>query len=130
MTGKPIPSAPEHDWPTTQTLTPVRRIFGDLRFHTDGELSALVFESDDTLWSIEDTGFLRKWNAATGQLLKSSYLSDVETLWFFSADARLLASASDDLSFWDVAEGRLVTSVPQPSWVTALTLNRSATLLA
>src|SRR5881227_2489369 len=129
MTGKPMPTAPEYDWPGTHTLAPVRRIFGDLRFHTDGELSALVFESDDTLWSVEDSGFLRKWNAAAGQLLQSAYLSDVETLWTFSGDARLLASASDDLSFWDVREGRLIKSVPQPSWVTALALNPNASLV-
>lgn len=130
MTGKSVRSAAEHDWPAAHTLTPVRRTFGDLRFHTDGELAALVFESDEALWSIEDTGYLRRWNAGTGQLLRSAYLSDVETLWSFSGDGRLLASASDDLSFWDVREAQLIKSVPQPSWVTALALNPAASLLA
>ena len=66
-----MPTAPEHDWPATAALSPVRRIFGDLRFHTDGELSALVFESNDTLWSIEDTGFLRMKGAGSSPLQRA-----------------------------------------------------------
>jgi WD40 repeat protein len=125
-----MPTAQEHDWPLTHARTPIQRVFGDLRFHTDGELAALAFASDEALWSVEDTGFLRKWHARTGQQQQATYLSDVETLWVFSADARLLASASDDVSFWDVAGGRLVKSVPQAAWVSALAFGPQAALLA
>ncbi len=95
------------------------RVFGDLRFRTDGDLLALEFAADGTLWSVEDPGLLRQWSE-TGQQLFSSSLSDLETMWAFSSDARLLASASDDLALWDVVSGRLLTAVSQPSWVTAL----------
>src|SRR5262249_51733387 len=32
----------------------------------------------------------------------------------------LLASGSDELALWDVPSGKLLTTVPQPSWVTAV----------
>src|ERR1700676_1792713 len=96
------------------------RLFGDFRFHTDGELQALAFSSDGTLWSVEESGVLRHWDIATGQQLAWTCLSDLETLWTFSRDARVALSASDDLSLWDVSSGQLLTSLPQPSWVTAV----------
>jgi WD40 repeat protein len=95
------------------------RIFGEARFHADGELLALAFQADGSLWSIEEPGLLRQWNAS-GQPCVSHFLSDLETLWTFSPDARLLGSASDELSLWEVASGQFLRSLAQPSWVTAL----------
>jgi WD40 repeat protein len=97
------------------------RVFGDVRFHPDTELLALVFAADGTLWSIEEPGDLRQWNEA-GQQLCHHYLSDLETVWAFGGDARLIASGNNDLSLWTVATGRLVETIGQPSWVTALAL--------
>src|SRR5438445_7074345 len=91
---------------------PITRVFGELRFHTDGEVSALAFSAGDTLWSVEEPGLLRRWNALTGQQLGVTYLSDIETAWKFSPDGRWLASASDELSLWDVAAGQLHKTLP------------------
>ena len=41
-----------------------------------------------------------------------------------------LASASDDLSVWDVATGELEASWPQPCWLTAVAFSPAADLLA
>jgi WD40 repeat protein len=98
------------------------RVFGDPRFHTDGDLLALAFGENATLWSLEDPGVLRQWDPVSGQQLQQHALSDLDTLWVFSPQARLLASASDDLSLWDVATGRLLTGIQQPSWVTAIAI--------
>jgi WD40 repeat protein len=106
--------------PAPEGLAAVIRVFGELRFHTDGDIAALAFAADGALYSVEESGVLRRWNTSTGQPSESQTLSDLETLWAFSGNGRLLASASDDLSLWDVASGRMLGDVAQPSWVTAL----------
>lgn len=108
--------------PTASFSAAVVRVFGDYRFHTDGELQALAFADDGTLWSLEEPGVLRQWDTASGRQTRWNYLSDLETLWEFGPDARVLASASDDLSLWDVALGEVTTVLAQPSWVTAVAL--------
>jgi WD40 repeat protein len=105
---------------TSFPASPVTQVFGDAHLHTDGELLAVTFGLDGTLWSVEDPGVLRRWNPATGEQRGWHALSELETLWAFSDDALILGSASNDLSFWDTASGQLLTTVPQPSWVTAL----------
>jgi WD40 repeat protein len=105
-------------------------VFGDQPFRTDGDLLALAFDPDGGLWSVEDPGLLRHWNAAQGQVLDWHLLSELEMTWAFSGDARLLASGSDDLSFWDVPRGRLLSMGELPSWVTALGFSRDGSLLA
>ena len=109
---------------TSAMLTPQaftnKQTFGEPRLHTDAEVLLVAFGKDGSLFSVEEFGILRKWNSVTGQQLGWCSLSDMETLWAFSADARLLASASDDLSIWDASSGRLLTAIPQTSWVTAL----------
>lgn len=98
----------------------VSRMFGEPRFHADGDLLALAFAADGSLWSVEDPGVLRQWDPASGRQLRRYGLSDLETLWAFSPEACWLASASDDLSLWDVASGQLRAGISQPSWVSAV----------
>jgi WD40 repeat protein len=94
--------------------------FGEPQWHTDGDLLQLAFAPDGSLWTVEDPGVLRRWDARTGQQREWHALSDLETLWCFSPDARVLASGSDDLTIWDTSSGQALTSVAQDSWVTAV----------
>jgi WD40 repeat protein len=105
----------------------VRR-FGEARFHTDGDVQALAFGADGSLWSVDEPGVLRQWNLS-GQEQAYIFLSDVETLWNFETKARWLASASDDLSLWEIPSGELRLSLAQPSWVTALAFAPDARFL-
>jgi WD40 repeat protein len=108
----------------------VSRVFDDRPFRTDGDVLALAFAADSTLWSVEDPGVLRRWDVRGRRQLAWHALSDLENLWAFSKDAAVLASASDDLSLWDVPTGQLEAVLPQPSWVTALALRGDASLVA
>jgi WD40 repeat protein len=109
---------------------PQTQVFGDPHLHIDGDMLALTFAPDGALWSVEEPGVLRHWDPAGGKQLEWRSLSDLETLWCFSQDARVLASASNDLSFWDVSGGLLLTAVHQPSWVTALAFHPDPAFLA
>jgi WD40 repeat protein len=120
----------KEQFPLSGSMPPVLRVFGDLCFHTDGDLQVLAFDPEGHLWSIEDLGVLRQWNPSTGQQLQWTLLSDLETLWAISPDTRLIASAADDLTFWDVASGKILDTMQQPSWVTAMAFGPSAKLLA
>ena len=64
--------------------------FGEPQFHSDGELLQLAFAADGALWTVEDPGILRSWDAQTGRQREWHALSDLETLWAFSHDARVL----------------------------------------
>ncbi len=101
----------------------VTRVFGEPRFHTDGDIAAVAFAADGTLYSIDEAGLLRHW-AADGRLLARHFLSDLETLWCFSPAANVLASGNDDLILWDVPTGQLLGRIEQPedqqAWITAL----------
>jgi WD40 repeat protein len=97
----------------------VGRSFGEPRFHTDGDVCAVAFAADGTVWSVDEAGLLRHW-AADGKPLSRAFLSDLETLWAFSPAADLLASGNDDLLLWDTNEGQLLARIPQPTWVTAI----------
>lgn len=117
---------------TSTTLpagSPRSRVFGEPQLHTDGDLLVLHFGPDGSLWSVEEPGVVRKWNVK-GQLLETHNLSDFETLWAFSRDARVLASGSDDLTLWDGSSGHVLTALPQESWVTALAINTDPMYLA
>jgi WD40 repeat protein len=97
----------------------VVRTYGEPRFHTDSELAALGYAPDGTLWSVEEAGWLRRWSSS-GEQLHRSLLNDLETLWAFSPDAALVASASDDLALWTCADGAQAAVIQQLSWVTAI----------
>jgi WD40 repeat protein len=104
-------------------------VYGDPQLHTDGDVLGLVFATDGTLWSVEEPGVVRGWDAVSGRQRAWHALSDLETLWCFSSDGRVLGSGSAELSLWDVA-GSLLTALPQPSWVTALAFHPDPTFLA
>src|SRR5216683_2267431 len=120
----------KEQFPLSGSMPPVLRVFGDLCFHTDGDLQVLAFGPEGHLWSIEDLGVLRKWNPSTGQQLRWTFLSDLETLWAISPDCRLIASAAADLTLWDMASGKILDTMQQPSWVTAIAFGPSDKLLA
>jgi WD40 repeat protein len=109
---------------------PQVQVFGEPQLHTDGELLALAFAPDGSLWSVEEPGVLRHWNAANGRQIDWQALSDIETLWCFSPDGRLLASANDDLSLWDTAGGQVLATIRQDVWITALAFSADGALLA
>jgi WD40 repeat protein len=106
------------------------RVFGDPQLHADGDLLALAFAADGSLWSAEEPGVARLWDVFTGRQLAHQHLSDFETLWAFHAGGRLLAGAGDDLAVWDAGTGRLLAGLPQPSWVTALAFAGDSGLIA
>ena len=107
----------------------IHRVFGDPRFHTEGDVAALAFAADSTLWSIDEAGLLQHWSI-DGKLLARHFLSDIETLWCFGPGAAVLASGNDDLILWDVATGTLTSRVEQESWVTALAFSPDGRTLA
>ncbi|AMV27973.1 WD domain, G-beta repeat [Gemmata sp. SH-PL17] len=108
----------------------VKRVFGEPRFHTDGDIAAIAFSADGSLFSIDEAGVLRHW-AQDGTQLARHFLSDLETLWCFSAGAKVLASGNDDLLLWDVKTGQLLRRIEQPSeqqsWVTAIAFSADGT---
>jgi WD40 repeat protein len=120
-------SAEQHV-PLLGALPQVVRVFGDLRLHTDGDLQLLAFDSQGRLWSIEDPGVLREWNPTTGNQLRATFLSDLETLWAINPNAGLVASAADDVSLWETSSGKVLDTIPQSSWVTAVAFGPQAKL--
>lgn len=114
---------------STLTSTPAATVFGEAHLRTDGDLLLVAFGPDGSLWSIEASGLLRHWTAA-GQPLSSVALSDLETEWAFSKDARVLASASKDLGLWDTATGRELSAVPQETWISAIAFNADSAFVA
>jgi WD40 repeat protein len=115
--------------PADQPASPVVRVFGARPFQTDGDVLALAFAADGTLWSVEDPGVLRHWGP-DGQQRDWRALNDVALLWEFSRGAGLLAWATDEIGLWDVAAGEARAVLPQTTWVTALAFRPDAGLLA
>jgi WD40 repeat protein len=117
--------------PTMMSSTaPANATFGESRFHTDSEVLAVSFGRDGLLYSMEESGFLRQWQPESREQIKATLLSDLETLWAFNSDCQVLASASDDLTVWDTRTGQVLTSIQQPSWVSALAFHPDPTYLA
>ncbi len=108
----------------------VSRVFGDPRMLADGDLLALAFSDNHTLWSVDESGVLRRWDATSGQQTAWRFLSDLEMIWTFRDDGRVLASASDEVTLWEVASGQSVVTIPQPSWVTAVAFSGEDDVLA
>ena len=120
-TVSPSPTAP---------MSYVARVFGAHPFHTDGDLLALGFAADGSLWSVEEPGVVRRWDLDGRRQLGWHHLEELATLWAFSPGARYLVSASDDLSVWETAAGDLAASWPQACWVTAVAFSPDENVLA
>src|ERR1700687_4663193 len=116
--------------PTVDAITTKLRMFGARPFHTDGDVLALAFGADGALWSIEEPGVQRRWNVAAQQQTGWQLLDELATQWAFSAGARYVAAASDDLSVWDVAQGELIEMWQHSSWVTAIAFAPVGTIVA
>ncbi len=114
----------------TAPSTHITRVFGAHPFHTDGDLLGLAFAADGSLWSVEEPGVVRRWDLDGRRQLGWHHLEELATVWAFSPGAHHLASATDDLSVWDVAAGELDASWPQPCWVTAVAFSPAADVLA
>lgn len=114
--------APPDDPLPAGNQTRAARVFGAPRLHIDGDVAALAFSPDGALWSVEEPGTLRRWDPAGGQAVLTTPLSDLEMLWRFGPGARVVVSASDEVSLWDVKTGAMVTALAQPSWVDAVDL--------
>jgi WD40 repeat protein len=112
------------------SLPALVRVLGEAHFHTDGDVLALAFGADGGLCSVEEPGILRRWDTNSGRAISTASLSDLEMVWQFSDDARLVASASDEVSLWEVATGHLIKALPQPAWVTALALCPNPVMVA
>jgi WD40 repeat protein len=106
------------------------RVFGARPFRTDGDLVALAFAEDGSLWSIEEPGLLRRWDTTTQQQIGWQQLDELATQWCFSRGARFVAAASDDLSVWDVATGELIEMWQHFAWVTSVAFAPNGQLLA
>ena len=117
---------------STATMSALKPLatFGAPRFHADGDLLALAFGNGGNLFSVEEPGVLRRWDFPSGRQLDWQALSDLETIWAFSRDARLLASGSDDLTLWETGGGRVLHSLPQSSWITALAFGADGNTVA
>jgi WD40 repeat protein len=125
----PVPTAHADETHTPRPSPLVRKVFGEPRFHTDGDIAAIAFGADGLLYSIDEAGVLRHW-AADGKLLARHFLSDLETLWEFSPGAKRLASGNDDLLLWDVDAGQLIHRIQQDSWVTAVAFSTDGRTVA
>jgi WD40 repeat protein len=112
------------------SLPCVRRTFTARPFQTDGDLLALAFAADETLWSVEDPGVLRHWDVMEQRQLGWHHLEELATLFCFSDGAKLLASGSNDICVWDTASGEIEATWSQSSWVTALAFHPDGRKLA
>jgi WD40 repeat protein len=106
------------------------RVFGARPFHTDGELLALRFAADGSLWSVEEPGVLRHWDVGTRRQLDWHELADPSVLWCFSGSAHYVAAGSDELCLWQTDSGELLACWRQASWLTALAFQPGGLLLA
>jgi len=71
------------------------------------------FGKEGWLYSIEEQAF-SEMEPRIGPQIDRETLSDLETLWVASADGRVFASASDDLTIWDASSGQMLTSSRNP----------------
>lgn len=105
------------------------RAFGAPALHTDGDLLALGLSADGLLWSVEEPGELRGWNLRSRRQVSLQPLEGMAMLWAFNWASRLVASASDEVTVWEVASGDLLATWRASSWVSALAFQPRAAAL-
>lgn len=115
------------DYGTAPTF--VDRTYGEPLFHTESEVLAVRYASDDTLWTVEEAGVLRHWTP-DGRLLDRSFLSDVEDVWEFNADASFLVSGTNEIALWKTAKAIELARATADSWVTAFAFSPDGQTLA
>jgi WD40 repeat protein len=108
----------------------ILRTFGARPFHTDGDLVAVRFAPDGSLWSVEEPGVLRNWNLGAQKMIDWHPLDEIATVWCFSHTAHLVAAGSNELSIWESASGEMKASWTQAAWVTAIAFSPDARLVA
>ena len=108
----------------------VVRVLGDPRFRVEGNLLALHPLWDGNTWTMEEPGILRQWNTVEGHELQHQHLSDLEMLWALGGNQPNLASAADDLTFWNTHTGLANKVIAQPAWVTAISFRPDGAVLA
>lgn len=107
----------------------VVRTFGQPRFRCDGDVLALGFAADGSVYSVEEPGVLRRWSES-GEPLERHFLSDLETPWWFSPDSSRVAAACDELMIWQTATRQLTARIEQPSWITSVAFHPSDDVVA
>lgn len=114
------------------SLSEPPRVFGAPALHTDGELLALGLTVDGVLYSVEEPGELRSWDLRQRHSTGSVPLEGMAMVWAFNWASRLLASASDEVTVWEAASGRQLSSWPMPTaaWVSALAFQPGEAVLA
>src|SRR5438034_4081525 len=128
MTRRTNPPVSEQD-PDFEVRSRLTRVFGTPRFHADGDLLALAYAADGTLWSVEEPGMLRQWDRA-GRLLVSKFLTELETLWAFSPRAELLAAGGKELVVWEVMTQRQLALFQDLPWITAVAFHPTRRIVA
>src|SRR5437763_2772575 len=88
----------------------VVRVFGARPFHTDGDLLALGFAPDGTLWSVEEPGVLRNWDLYAQKQVEWHPLEESATAWCFNRTTRLVAAGSDEISIWVAPNAEQIAS--------------------
>src|SRR5205807_7678771 len=86
---------------------------------TEGELLALGFAPDGTLWSIEEPGLLRHWDLASSKQLGMHLFDDVSPVWSFAPGCRLVAGRSGEVTLYDTATGHMNVTLSGFPCVTA-----------
>jgi WD40 repeat protein len=107
----------------------VERVYGEAELRVCSDVLALAFDRDGALWSVEEQGVLRRWSSQ-GRLQGRHYLSDLMTVWSFSAQAQYVAGGSDEVLIWDVRSGECVGRWSGGEWITALAWGTSGAWLA
>src|SRR5262245_49688538 len=126
-----IPSVTGDLAPLSDRPASVVQAFAAQPLQTEGELLAVGFAADGSLWSLEEPGLLRQWDLSRSAQLREVLLDDVAPLWCFGPGCRVVASASDEITLWDVATGQMqVVFGEEMPWVTALALSPDGKYLA
>ena len=87
-----VPAAFADEAPTPRPLPLVHRVFGEPRFHTEGDIAAIAFAADGSLFSVDEAGVLRHW-APDGRQLSRHFLVERERLAELGGGAARLGNA-------------------------------------
>jgi len=126
-----IPSVTGDLAPLSERPASVIQAFAAQPLQTEGELLAVGFAADGSHWSIEEPGLLRQWDLSRSAQVRETLLDDVAPLWSFGAAGSIVASASDEITLWDVASGQMIVVFgEQLPWVTAVAISADGRWLA